>query len=343
MKKLFIIALIIGFASACTKSSVRYEQPGEISLHPVTAKATKAAVTDAVYPESEKFNVWAWWADVPANTPLASFPSYPDLYIYKGTFQNRTGSSWGGTTPYYWPTNGSMVFAGYSPASAQARSIEYIWDEKTLKIGTYIQPHDISQTKDLMWFDVTSQTYNNNDNAVRKGELDVPVNGVPVVFKHILTWLTFKFKLKEGVTSAYTVTDVKLKNIETEANYTSKPLGGLSEWTGHYLTSDIDIWSDKTNGYRVTAEPYALESTPNGIVVIPQSCATEDAQLEITYRFETTRADLTKTVYLNAGSDGYIWKPGKHYTYTITFGNNEIFVIPEVTDWQTQTVDIEVQ
>lgn len=67
MKKLIIIALIIGFASACTKSSIQYEQPGEISLRPVTAMTTKAAIQGTTYPSDATFNVWAWWADVPEN------------------------------------------------------------------------------------------------------------------------------------------------------------------------------------------------------------------------------------------------------------------------------------
>ena len=340
MKKLIYISLILGILSACTKSGVLYEQTGEISFRPVAAKATKGAVTGSEYPKDKEhnFRVWSWWGDVPAGTLLKDFPAYPDMFINKGEFTNRTGgNSWGGVTPYYWPTKGSLMFAGYSPADARAMNFSYSWVNHTMTINTYTQPTDISKTHDLMWFDVTERSYIDNSNMSSN---DVEVNGVPVIFRHLLSWLTFRFHIKEGASSTYILTDVTLKNIETEANFTSRPATGAAEWTNHYLAADIDVWRGTQT---ITSEPKILEATQNGVIVIPQSCAAEDAQLEITYKTSEGGTSQTKTVYLTAGADGHIWKSGKHYTYTLTFGNNEILVLPEVNDWNTVSVDIEVQ
>ena len=119
MKKLVLAVLAIGAMAACTKSNVQYEQPGEISLQPVAQKATKAAVDGTNYPTGEayNFNVWAWWGDYNAGTELAYF-TVTTPFIAQGTFKHRNDNSWGGVTPYYWPTKGSLVFAGYSPADA---------------------------------------------------------------------------------------------------------------------------------------------------------------------------------------------------------------------------------
>ena len=159
MKKLFIIALIIGFASACTKSSIQYEQPGEISFRPVTAMTTKAAISGTTYPEDSTFNVWAWWGDVPENTSLSKFPSGAEMYLNKRPFgKDENGNSWVGLdVPYFWPTRGSLVFAGYSPVSAKAQNFSYSWSNKTMTITAYEQSIDISKTVDLMWFDVTER------------------------------------------------------------------------------------------------------------------------------------------------------------------------------------------
>lgn len=348
MKKLILAALIIGAFSACTKSSVQYEQPGEISIRPVAAKATKAvygAVDGTEYPEGENFNVWAWWGNVPAGTELDAFPAYPDIYIHDGTFE-YSYDAWRGYTPYYWPTEGSLVFAGYSPASAykDALLFNYRWTEKIFEIRGYKQSTDISATNDLMWFDATVRSYSDNGTY-----------GVPVVFHHILSWLTFTFQLKEGVQSSHTVTNVKLTGIETEARFTSKPAAGNPEWTDHYLTDEVQIWSVQ-QGLSSTLKPLestpvTLESTPGGVLVIPQSCANEDAQLEITYYVGDNSSDLkTKILYLTyftEGEDGNVnnvWEPGKHYIYNIIFSaDNEILVMPEVDDWITETVDIEIQ
>lgn len=338
MKKLILAALIIGAFSACTKSSVQYEQPGEISIRPVAAKATKAAVDGVNYPISNDFNVWAWWGNVPAGTELDAFPAYPEIYIHDGTFEYSNGA-WRGYTPYYWPTEGSLVFAGYSPASAynDALLFNYRWTEKIFEIRGYKQSTDISETNDLMWFDATLRSYSDNG-----------ANGVPVVFHHILSWLTFTFQLKEGVESSHTVTSVKLTGIETEARFTSKPAAGNPEWTDHYLTDEVQIWRGSQG---LSSTPVTLESTQDGVLVIPQSCANENAQLEITYYVGNDSSNLkTKILYLTyftEGEDGNVnnvWEPGKHYIYNIIFSaDNEILVMPEVDDWITETVDIEIQ
>lgn len=116
MKKLIHIVLMIGLISACTKSSVQYEQTGEISFRPVAAKVTRSAVT-----------------------------------------------------PYYWPTEGSLMFAGYSPADAEAINFSYSWVNRTMTINTYKQSNDIAKTKDLMWFDVTERSYVDNSNRNSQG------------------------------------------------------------------------------------------------------------------------------------------------------------------------------
>ena len=338
MKKLIIIALIIGFASACTKSSIRYEQPGEISLRPVTAKTTKAAITGTEYPKdvAHDFNVWAWWIGEPASTQYEAYPSYAEMYLRKCAFKYGSDNCWvGRDVPYFWPTNGSLVFAGYSPSGATALDFVYSWESKTMMISAYQQPTDISKTVDLMWFDVTERSYADNNEVA---------GGVPVVFKHLLSWLTFKFQKKSGASSGYIVTDVKLLGIETKARYTSRPAAGHEEWSDQTdtYTDGIAVWSSG-EGCRITDEPQVLESTPDGVLVIPQTCTAEHVQLQIKYKTSEGGAEQTKTAYLTAGTDGHIWKPGKHYTYTITFGNNEILVLPDVTDWETVTVDIEVQ
>ena len=369
MKRLVIAALAIGAMAACTKSNVQYEQPGEISLQPVTQKATKAAVDGTVYPTDEayNFNVWAWWADENAGTALADFDTNVTDYITKGTFVYRNNGSWGGYTPYYWPTKGSLVFAGYSPANAKVEGqdapvFHYDLPTKTFSVSNYIQSNNIAATKDLMWFDVTGVSYDQNG-AENKG--------VPVVFKHALSWLTFKFNLKdEDTDKMWKVTNVKLTGIETMAdcviergknpvwdNRTVYNDAGLSD-EEKVLARTMQIYNGSkeieyesgatwTNGNTTVTDfgGTALESTPNGVLVIPQSCAQTDASIVITYDMKTYVGNgvLTgQTVELPLEGDQIDdnkWEPGKHYIYTITFGANEILIAPTVTVWDTVEVD----
>lgn len=379
MKRLVIAALAIAAIAACTKSNVQYEQPGEISLQPVAQKATKAAVDETVYPTDAayNFNVWAWWGDYDAATALASFTTTTP-YIANGTFVHRTETvnSWGGQTPYYWPTKGSLVFAGYSPASAKVEGTEFNYyltaqgtegqadyvAPNTLLITNYIQPNTIADAKDLMWFDVTDKSYDQNG-AENKG--------VPVQFKHALSWLTFKFNLKDDKTAArWTITDVKLVGIEDKATFTAVK-NGANTWTEAVKSGDSKdeisvvtgvnyIVTYANGGTVLPGTDVVVEGTNarnNAVLVIPQSCAPgtpavdetpavpADAELVITYNLKTYVNDgvlegQTVTLPLNGTQiTDNKWVPGKHYIYTIKFGANEILIAPTVADWEDVTVD----
>lgn len=349
MKKLVLAVLALGAVAACTKSAVQYEQPGEISLQPVAQKATKAAVDGTTYPEELNFKVWSWWGNSEAGTAASAAFSTP--YINAGEFcYNEDKSSWGGVTPYYWPTKGSLVFAGYSPASADG-NFNYSLETKTFTVGEYIQSNDIKNTKDLMWFDVTNKSYNQN---VSENQ------GIPVTFNHALSWLTFKFNLKESTTAEmWTITDVTLKGIEDKATFTAVK-GATPKWsTAEKSAEGMDVVNvynagegtgytvAYVNGGTVLPETDVVAGTNarnNAVLLIPQSCAKADASIVITYDMKTYVGDgvLTgQTVELPLEGDQIDdnkWEPGKHYIYTITFGANEILIAPTVTEWDTVNV-----
>ena len=374
MKKLVLAALAIASMAACTKSNVQYEQPGEITLQPVAQKATKAAVDGAVYPTdvAYNFNVWAWWANETDGTELAEFNANITPYIANGTFVYKSDvTSWGGSTPYYWPTKGSLVFAGYSPAGATGTFNYYLQASGTegdddyiapytLKITDYIQSNNIAVAKDLMWFDVTDQSYDKNGTENK---------GVPVTFKHALSWLTFKFNLSSSNTDRrWTITDVMLKGIEDKATFTA--VKGETEtnarWRDAALSTTgkdvIDVFTGTSyiveyseNGTVLPGTDVTVENSnvkSNAVLVIPQSCApavvdadgnvttAADAELVITYNLKTYIGEnnylngQTVTLPLNGSPiNDNKWEPGKHYIYTITFGANEILIAPTVADW----------
>ena len=334
MKKLVLAALAIGAMAACTKSTVQYEQPGEISLQPVTQKATKAAVDGTDYPTSINFNVWAWWRNRDANTGLDEFIApdntdpndVPIPYIAKGEFEYKSGTSWGGTTPYYWPTKGSLVFAGYSPANARATNFNYDLEHKKFTVENFIQSNEIDKTVDLMWFDVTDESYDQNGTDSK---------GVPVTFKHALSWLTFNFVLDKEITNhKWEITGVELQPVHTTANFSAS-----ESWIGHTDTkSSMTIYTkgDEVKYLTTTSEKY--ENIDKGVVVIPQECV----KLQVNYNLTaSTGQKIQQDVKLDltAGDDGDSWLPGKHYVYTVVFGANEILVSPTVTDWEDKIVD----
>jgi hypothetical protein len=230
-----------------------------------------------------------------------------------------------------------------------------------------------------MWFDATNVSYDQN---VAEN------NGVPVTFKHALSWLTFKFNLKTADTKKmWTVTNVKLTGIETMADCVIER-GENPVWNNRTVYNDanltdqqkveartVQIYNESkeieykpgatwTNGNTTVTDfgGTALESTQNGVLVIPQSCAPAvvdaggnettpaAAEIVITYNLKTYIGEneylnnQTVTLPLNGTQiNDNMWEPGKHYIYTITFGANEILIAPTVEDWTDVTVEVPVQ
>lgn len=375
MKKLVIAVLAIGAMAACTKSNIQYEQPEEISFQPVAKKATKA-VTGAIdgndYPAGEDFNVWSWWTGEPAGTLISELadefefnvanidPNKPILYINEGTFTNRKDANsnptnkWGGkTTPYYWPTTGSLVFAGYSPADASTSgTFNYSFNTQTFTVEGYTQSSNISETVDLMWFDA-DKSYKQTDD-------------VTPTFKHALSWLEFRFNLKDSNTPEnWLIYSVTLKNINTEACFNS-----TDKWTLHANNADVEVYAEN-NGCELNYQTAAYNLNSNaqkGVIVIPQNCdsdlsnanAPSGVYLEISYGLltpaslasgsnlyipQTVTLPLTYTCNTDHDPrhDGENWEPGYHYIYTITFGANEILISPSVTEWAVENENIDVE
>ena len=351
MNKLIFAALAIAAMAACTKSNVEFDQTDEIAFQPVSQKATKAAVTGTAYPTASayNFNVWAWWAAEEKGTSDAS--TFNTVYIKDQPFEYREAIAlWGGSgQSYYWPTTGSLFFAGYSPASTQNNNgctVTYDKNSKKLTVTGYQQETDISKTVDFMWFHLTDVSY------------DRTTESVPVKFHHALSWLTFRVNLKDSATpQLWKVKSVKLRSIETKANFnatrtTTADVQGTALWTNHSNTEDITVFStDVADRHLVTYvdTPYAvgasddsvLENTPNGVLVIPQKCDLARAQLVIEFEQKAPSEEwVPQTKFLSLGSE---WLPGKHYIYTITFGANEILIAPTVEDWTDVSVEVPVQ
>ena len=354
MKKLVIAVLAIGAMAACTKSNIQYEQPEEISFQPVAKKATKAvygAIDGTAYPVGESFNVWAWWDESePSNNP--TYGNYGDLYINAGEFVAKDNYNWGGETAYYWPTSGSLVFAGYSPAEASDNgTFYYALDTQTFLVTGYTQSANIAETIDLMWFDA-GESY-----LEKTIDVEAPKQGVPVVFKHALSWLEFRFNLAALAPQNWKIRKVYLQGIETKADFTSKDAKLKPSWTYHTAAVDELVINSVEKELTVHSPSfdYLSDVAKKGVVVIPQSCAPANAELVIEYGLLTpASADTGSEVYIpqtvtlpltydNTTPEENAWEPGYHYIYTITFGANEILISPLVTEWDVENEDINVE
>lgn len=348
MKKIISIVLGVAALAACTKTSVSYEQPGEIALAPVTrANMTKAAITGTTFPTTNDMGVYAFYnAGKLAGTLKDVFLDGSAAYLNNVEFVNRTGSgNWGGSTSYYWPKTGSLVFAAYSPKAADL-AYDAAKDEFSTKTETdYVQSADLAKIVDLLWSPMTDKSH------------DKTTISVPMVFNHGMSWVTVQAVAANTESEGkFKVKSVKLNGIVNKGTF--KTAGATIDWTPSTATVDVktlSVFSNEAYTEIPKMTPaVVLENVEKGTVVIPQSLG--DA-VTLTVVFSQVMptgawsADQNLTFTLNKCKVGEPavelnkWDNGKHYIYTLNFnikgaaGENEILIKPTLTDWENVTAN----
>lgn len=333
MKKSFIIALGAIALVACTKTSVSYEQTGEIGFAPVVRKnSTKAAVQGAVqgatFPEQNIMVFGYYDNSMPEGSSYAS-NNFADAYL-PGVQFAKNGAIWSGANNnhYYWPKTGSMLFAGYSPVDF-AGVVTFNLASNTFSVKECTQP-EFSATKDLL--------YAGYDKSVLRGP-------VAMAFSHALSWVTVQ--AKAAAANQIKITNIKFVKLAEKGSST-----GLPEWTTTG-TKDITVFNPKA-ACKVPAVDTLVESNPNCGLVFPQTLA-DAAAIEVSYQMNNGADQwfaqapfVQKLNSLKSGHDTIDkWEAGKHYTYIINFSrieggsdsSNEITIAPTVNDWESVTAD----
>ena len=324
MKKILFALLAMGAIASCAKTEAFYtEENSEIKIKPATTLSTRANVPAAIdgttYPVAENFDVYGYWANEPAGSSFTE----GTLYLGQGgayEFVNR-GNYWGGKTPYYWPKNGSLRFAAYSPSSI---NMTHDLATDTYTVEGYVQPHNTAETWDLL-VAPTTKSYT----AMTAAE------NVSVVFQHALSWITVKMVAKDATAAkAFDVKKVTINGVKTVATLNAAMGDGIQvgEWSEYAQPKAYVVYE---GSQAVTEVATVVENVTNGTLVIPQ--ATTSITIDYTQNaLEGTPAleNQTLTLDLVLDTDNTPWEPGKHYNYTLVFGLDEILINPSVADWE---------
>lgn len=329
MKKSLIIALGAISLVACTKTSVSYEQTGEIGFAPVVRKnSTKAAVEGTAFP-NQKIKVYGYYDNSMATGSSYSAGKFAVEYLPGVEFAKK-GATWAGaTTPYYWPKTGSMLFAGYSPVDFAG--VTFTLASNKFSVAECPQP-EFSATKDLL--------YAGRGTSVLGGTVDM-------VFSHALSWVT----VRANAAAANQIKITKIKFVGLAAKGSSD---GLPVWTTTG-TKDLTVFAPES-AFPVPAGTTGtiVESNENCGLVFPQNLA-DAAAIEVSYEMNNGAGQwfaqypfVKKLNSLKSGANTIDkWEAGKHYTYIINFStiaggpdsSNEITIAPTVNDWTPVTAD----
>ena len=184
MKKVFFIAAIaIASFASCAKNEVLPAEQSEIKFAASVGTATKAVageLTDNAYPKNENFNVYAVWHQ-------EDFVSWDASSLYMDdvkTAYDATVNGWVALNKHYWPKNGKMTFAAYSPSDVNAESHEYTATGLKLK-GFQVEP-DAKNHIDVLY---SERSYNKVKGS--EDNTNVDYNEVDIDFKHALSSCQF--------------------------------------------------------------------------------------------------------------------------------------------------------
>lgn len=353
MKKIFLALAAVAALAACSKTEYD-DNKTEISFAPVAKNITKSMITGVAFPKTESFNVWAWYKQVPTNSTLAEWaPSDSEhLYVSEGEFVNKGGTAnWKGKTSYYWPKVGSLLFAGYYPASI-AEDVDYNFNStQNQMVFNNIRERFVDAgdpCEDIMYFNMT-------ENSANSGP-------VSVVFKHALSWITVNLSRPSdnavGVDyPKILVNSVTFTKVNPQGTGTVTGTDGKIEWVTNGTIQNPVVTPAAgvvlTKAVQKQAEPLFIPQ-----VLIPDDKSTTDVneamQLQVNYTiFSSANEYFTETYSVDlAGMEGTTtsgttkleaWEPAKHYTYNISISLEEILIEPKVEDWTNVTVAVPVR
>ncbi len=386
MKRNLLIS--ISFAvllSGCVKNDVYVpEQPQRAICFndPIISNMTKAYYGEiaATYPVDESFAVFGVYHD--DDVQFDGWTSSNAVkYIDRAEFSNNSSVDdddadelGGWTGGYYFPKNGVLSFAAYSPYRAHAETAGdgtgvFTYGNEGLNIDDFSVASDASQQYDLMFsnriYDKTSSTGSNN-----------PYEGLDLNFTHILSSVCFKLQQADeypGVTlrlKSISISGVRYKGdfAENITNPESKVYENSPAWTtvyddliaGEYYAYDQpDDDHIMLTGYYGTEGALLLDGEmdpaknkngqtqegQNDLLLMPQVFKeggvekNGDATIEIVYTVQNgagPKVPQTAEVKLSDLTDK--WEMGKRYIYNVTIGLNKIYFGPTVEGW----TDVEV-
>lgn len=348
MKKFFLFAAMAGVAlTGCVKTesevAVKSDSNRIVFDNPVVSSVTRALIDGTEYPDNVPFSVYAQYKNDDTGEDLLYMNNVTTKYVTSTPGTNQ--ESWIPEGNYYWPKQGDLSFAAYSPTAAQDAFTSVAWTDAagfTFTGFNAVTNNDATKLYDLMYSDYVARQTQANESDYDK------YYGIQLTFRHALSALVFKAKTEEDYG---TDAEIKITKIEVLSPVGSGDLsvtnstGSRADWTPR-----TDVPSMAVTGVTgATQLTNTEEQQGNEMLMVPQTFD-GDVKVKITYtmRMATSAAPVTHTyeVALNTltESDGASttthdgWDASRRYTYNIIIGLDRIYFAPQVEDWTDITV-----
>lgn len=341
MKKVLTIIAAVAMV-ACSKTALVYEN-NELYISPVAENTTKAMMPSGKF-LGESFNVWAWHNPTPAlSDAVQTFRNgvadqSTTVYVNEKPFiqKDAVNDLWGGRVAYYWPNTGSLLFAGYHAPGLTDDQVTYTFNATDNKmVFTDVKQSAVTAegyADDIMYFNMTPSSYNKITNEVH------------LKFNHALSWITVTLAKRSDpvIEAEITIEDVMFTKVSEKGTGIVEEFSPIS-WTASDAKNfafpglPMVLEYDMIDGKEAT-KIYKLQEH----LFIPQGI---DGLLVVTYSVKSTDGSKFTEIYkvdlrsLKEGAHN-TWDAGKHYTYNLSIGTDEILVTPSVEPWENVGTDI---
>ena len=343
MKKTLVFAALASVALVgCTKNvEVANNDLNEITFDtPVLAPATKAdEITGTTFPKNVDFAVFAWYnASELTGTNVAAGKLYMnDVTVsYDSTKDDTTtgAGAWKPASVYFWPKNGYLAFDAYSPSSVAATC-----DATTgIAFSDFVAPISYDDQIDLLY---STRVINKQSSVEHNNNT---YDGVNIPFNHALSVVRVFVKASTDTdANLIKVKSVKFMNIKNQGDFSQ------AKWTpeGDDVNLVIGDAADSTSSFAIST---AEKQYGKNHIVLPQVFTGDSAVLEIKYDIlgqggvepleQVAKLNLASQSAVGAENHTGSWLMGKRYNYHITFGLNEIYFAPSITDWVDYDVTV---
>lgn len=352
MKKTLVFAALASVALVgCTKNvEVANNDLNEITFDtPVLAPATKAdEITDPDFPTTVDFSVFAWYSATElSGINVAAGSLYMDdvTVTYHSDVDDSTEGegAWKPGTVYFWPKNGFLAFDAYSPSSVSATCDA----TNGIAFTNFEASTDYDSQIDLLY---STRVINKQSSLDPTGTPNNKYDGVNIPFNHALSVIRVYVKAASDTdASLIRVKSIKVKNIKNQGDFAS------AAWTPKGTAVDV-VLGEAVDAFASTDITTSETQYGQNRIVLPQTFNGTDAEIEIVYYIlgqkvgeapleQVAHFALSGQTAVKPGSDpvdshDHEWKMGKRYNYHITFGLNEIYFAPSITDWVDYDVTV---
>ena len=377
MKKLFVMAAAVGVAlTGCTsdKADVGYIGDAQQKIefaNPVVAPNTRAAVPGEIgtnYSVNEHFGVFAVWT-------LEDYATWGagKLYMDNVEVEHKTVSAeYTAKTfapvgnPYYWPKNGKLTFAAYSPYDAKNHgSVTY--DGAGLEIANFaVRANGVTKAEsaaatavddkqyDLLY---APRVYNATKASAGTG---TPYAGLDIKFKHALSSIMFTVRTEAAYAgTTITIKKIQVNQVKSQGTFNETITDGVAAtgipaWSAQATPADYVVYKNDAseegevvvyNG-GVGKSIYSDYKDGKNLILIPQSFEgvsevnpLSDASITVVWTMKSATGDvIEQTNHFDLGdytfdSVGAQWQMGRRYTYNLVIGLDKIYFNPTVENW----------